>query len=561
MRTAIFSRAGLKSALELPLAMAQSAHAALRSTGRLNKAHAALRSSEAGYRLLADHCSDIIIRADISQTLLYVSPACRRLGYEADELFGTRGGDLIHPDDLAWLTPGGAALVDGAKPPARLLFRLRAKDGGWAWMEGTPSIVRDETGAPIEFITQLRDVSERVAFEADLIASRDAAECAARTKAEFLASMSHEIRTPLNSIMGFSSLLSDYEQDLPEQARRYLHHISTAGHGLLSVINDILDFSKLEAGQLNLDPQAFDPVGFIEDTVELMSAQAEQKGLTLGLIIDDSVPDRIDADPSRLRQVLLNLIGNAIKFTGEGRISVSVSHTGGAAGRLRVQVADTGPGISAERRDRLFHHHSQTDGSVSRRQGGAGLGLAICRSLANLMGGEIGVESEEDKGSVFWFTIAAPIVVTAQTSAVADAQTDARRACRILVVDDAAMNRELVRAMLEPLGHTFVEACDGPEALAAVRREAFDLILMDLQMPGMDGMAASRAIRAEAGANGSTPIIALSADVLPEQLAACAAAGMDDHIAKPIQPMRLLTKVTEWAHEKRALEVDDRLRA
>ena len=306
---------------------------------------------------------------------------------------------------------------------------------------------------------------------------------------------------------------------------RYVQRISTAGQSLLSVVNDILDFSKLEAGQVDLDPHDFDPAAYVEDTVELLTRQAENKGLTLGLVIDDSVPDRIEADSSRLRQVLLNLIGNAIKFTAEGRVDVSMTY---ADGLMRVAVADTGPGIPAERRDRLFQRFSQMDGAGSRNHGGTGLGLAISKSLVELMGGEIGVDSEEGKGSVFWFTFAARRRWAGPRHRSPEAQGPMGERAALPHPGgghDVHVNRELVRAMLEPFGHSFVEAENGAEAVAAAMREPFDLILMDLQMPGMDGISAAKAIRATAEVNRLTPILALSANVLPDHLTACAAAG------------------------------------
>ena len=510
----------------------------------------ALRASEMRYRLLANHSTDIIIRVDLTDTILYISPSCRSLGWEPEELIGRKRYEFTHPDDMPRLARIRADLVKGiGSTRADREYRMMAKDGSWVWVEGSPSIVRDENNFPIELVSQLRDVTERRAFEDELLAARDAAEGAAKAKSEFLANMSHELRTPLTSIIGFSSLLSEM-QGLSEGASHYVQRIATGGQSLLAVVNDILDFSKLEAGQVELDPHPFDPAGFVEDTVELLTAQAENKGLTLGVIVDDTAPDCIEADSARLRQVVLNLVGNAIKFTAEGRVSVSVTHTGGEAPRLKIQVADTGPGIPAERRDRLFQRFSQVDGSVSRTHGGTGLGLAICKNLVTLMGGEIGVESEDGKGSVFWFTIAAPPAMATMEPEEAIAQSREMKPSRILVVDDVSVNRELVRAMLEPLGHTFVEACNGAEAVEASLREPFDLILMDLQMPGMDGVSAAKAIRASSPVNKLTPILALSANVLPDHLAACAAAGMDDHIGKPIQPMRLLTKVAEWAGQE-----------
>ena len=525
-------------------------YGALIDVTHLRLSDAALRSSETRYRLLADHSSDIILRVDLTDTILYISPSCRSLGWEPEELIGRKRYDLTHPDDMPRLSRIRADLVKGIGSTRQdREYRMMAKDGSWVWVEGSPSIIRDENNIPIELVSQLRDVTERRAFEDELLAARDAAEGAARAKSEFLANMSHELRTPLTSIIGFSSLLSEME-GLSEGASHYVQRIATGGQSLLAVVNDILDFSKLEAGQVELDPHPFDPAGFIEDTVELLTTQAENKGLTLGLIVDDTVPDCIEADSARLRQVVLNLVGNAIKFTPEGRVSVSVTQLAGETPRLKVQVADTGPGIPAERRDRLFQRFSQVDGSVSRHHGGTGLGLAICKNLVKLMGGEIGVDSEDGKGSVFWFTIAAPPAMATMEPEEAIAQSREMKPSRILVVDDVSVNRELVRAMLEPLGHTFVEACNGAEAVEASLREPFDLILMDLQMPGMDGVSAAKAIRASSPVNKLTPILALSANVLPDHLAACAAAGMDDHIGKPIQPMRLLTKVAEWAGQE-----------
>jgi len=525
-------------------------YGALIDVTHLRLSDAALRASETRYRLLADHSTDIILRVDLSDTILYISPACRTLGWEPDELIGRKRYDFTHPDDIPRLARIRADLVKGiGSSRTDREYRMMAKDGSWVWVEGSPSLVRDENNLPIELVSQLRDVTERRAFEDELMAARDAAEAATKAKSEFLANMSHELRTPLTSIIGFSSLLAEME-GLSEGASHYVQRIATGGQSLLSVVNDILDFSKLEAGQVELDPHPFDPAGFVEDTVELLSAQAENKGLTLGLIIDDTVPDCVDADSSRLRQVLLNLIGNAIKFTPEGRVSVSVTHQGGTTPHLRIQVADTGPGIPAERRDRLFQRFSQVDGSVSRNHGGTGLGLAICKNLVKLMGGEIGVDSEDGKGSVFWFTIAAPPVDSIMEPEQANAEAREMKPSRILVVDDVSVNRELVRAMLEPLGHTFVDASNGAEAVEASLREPFDLILMDLQMPGMDGVSAAKAIRESSSVNKLTAIIALSANVLPDHLAACAAAGMDDHIGKPIQPLRLLTKVAEWAGQE-----------
>ena len=270
------------------------------------------------------------------------------------------------------------------------------------------------------------------------------------------------------------------------------------------------------------------------------------KTLALEADFAGDLPAAVVADSARLRQVLLNLLGNALKFTERGGVRVVMRHEGDA-GRLQVAITDTGAGIPADRRNRLFQRFSQVDGSVSRHYGGSGLGLAICKRLTELMGGEIGCDSTEGQGSTFWFTITAPPAEPAVNDWSEEQPAPAMPACKLLVVDDLAVNRELVRAILTPFGHEITEAAGGHEAVEIAHRATFDLILMDLQMPGMDGLAATRAIRALAEPNHATPILALSADVLSGQLAACYAAGMNDHIAKPIDLNELVGKVAQWS--------------
>jgi PAS domain S-box-containing protein len=506
--------------------------------------------SEARYRLLADKASDIISRSDPEGVLTYISPASQQmLGYAPEDLVGRQTMDFVHPDDQASLYQAFERQVDEgrehATQPTRYRFRNQA--GAWVWLETHPTVVFDDHGELVEFVNVSRDITLAKAAEAELMAAREAAEAATLAKAEFLANMSHEIRTPLTSIMGFSSLLKE-TSGLPENALHYVQRISTAGQSLLSVVNDILDFSKLEAGQVELDPHPFAPAAFVQETLQLLAVQAANKGLDWRAEIDDALPALILADSARLRQVLLNLLGNAIKFTAKGSVSVQVGYE---AQRLMVSVIDTGVGIPAERRDRLFQRFSQVDGSVSRIHGGTGLGLAICKTLVELMGGEIGVGSEEAQGSTFWFTIDAPAAEAALAEACDGALTGDEaedfRPAHILIVDDLAVNRELVRAMLTPFGHSFEEADNGADAVRAALQSGFDLILMDLQMPGMDGFEAARTIRATATLNRTTPIVALSANVLPAHIVASQAAGMDDHLGKPIVPAQLVAKVAQWA--------------
>jgi signal transduction histidine kinase/CheY-like chemotaxis protein len=393
-----------------------------------------------------------------------------------------------------------------------------------------------------------------IALQRDLAASRQrilegrkAAEAAAEAKAEFLANMSHEIRTPLTGIIGFSALLSDM-YGLPEQARTHIQRIVASGNTLLTVVNDILDFSKIDAGHLELDPQPFAVATFLDTYCSFFEHSAAEKGLRLNRRVAADIPAVLFADSQRLGQIVSNLISNAIKFTSRGSICVALDYST-ASGRLMISVADTGEGIAADKLDRLFTRFTQADGSVSRRHGGTGLGLSICKSLTELMGGEISVVSDIGSGSVFSFSIPAAVVDEADDilfgAAAAEARLDAE-AKEILVVDDLEANRELLKLVLGAIGHRATLAVDGPDAIRLASINRFDLILMDLQMPGMDGFAAAQAIRRSTTANAATPIIAVSANVLAEHRRASAEAGMNDHLAKPIVVPLLIEAVTRW---------------
>jgi PAS domain S-box-containing protein len=515
----------------------------------LQLADQALRASESRYRLLAEHSNDLILLTDRAGRLTYVSPAIVSLtGYQPEEVLDDSGARLMHPDDIAGAWAYRATIYDDPDNTelGRLTHRVRHRDGHWLWLELRSAVSRDpETGEITGLMHVARDVTERKAMEEALQRKCDEAEAATVAKSEFLANMSHEIRTPLTGIVGFSDLLHQ-RRDLPDEVFRYIDRIRTAGGALLAIVNDILDFSKLDAGQLELDPKPLEPEPFIRDTVDLVACQAAEKGLALKVAVTTSMPDWVLADSLRLRQVLMNLLTNAIKFTDRGEVSVEIAHDA-AAGSLRVAVRDTGQGIPPDRRGRLFQRFSQVDSSISRSHGGSGLGLAICKHLTTLMGGSIGADSREGEGSVFWFVVAAPVI---EPPVAVDPEAEnggtTMRPAHILVVDDVSANRELVRAMLSAVGHSFVEAENGEEAVRQASRQTFDLILMDMQMPVMDGLAASRMIRT-GSLNGATPIVALSANVLPAEIAACHAAGMNDHIAKPIRPLELLTKVARWS--------------
>ena len=523
----------------------------LRDITARRAAQTALAESEARYRLLADLSTDLIMRMDGQGIIRYISPSCRQLGYTPEEMIGRSAFDFLHTDDLEMAHARAQALLQGEPRPAgdAREYRAMTKDGGFVWLEGVSALSRNEAGELVDVVSHLRDVTERRTFEDELRRKRTEAEAANLAKSEFLANMSHEIRTPLTGIMGFAGLLEE-QGDLSPAARTYATRIATASRTLLTVVNDILDFSKIEAGQVELDAHAFDPAQFVLETVELVSAQAAERGLELNTAIDGPLPEAVAADGARLRQVLLNLLTNAIKFTETGGVTVTLAYDSEDGGRLKISVTDTGVGIAPDQLHRLFQRFSQADGSISRQYGGTGLGLAICRSLTTLMGGEIGVESTPGMGAKFWFTVKAPAcepVLAADGEAASEFYA---QPARILVVDDSPVNRELVGVLLSVFGHDLSEACGGAEAVLAAAERPFDLILMDLQMPGMDGLAATKAIRAASPFNRTTPIVALSANILPTHLEACREAGMNDHIGKPIDTRELLTKVVRWTGEE-----------
>ena len=376
-------------------------------------------------------------------------------------------------------------------------------------------------------------------------AAQARAQAANQAKSEFLATISHEIRTPLNSILGFAALVGEDPALSPENRRR-LGLVERAGRSLAEIVGDLLDFAKVEAGRLDLRLEPVSPAALLRDAAAIIAPAARDKDLALSVRVETTgqgdEATLLALDETRLRQVLLNLLSNALKFTHQGQVAAHLT-IGPAPGDLRFEVSDTGIGIAPDVQARLFRRFSQANSSISRSYGGTGLGLAISKALVNQMGGRIGVDSTPGQGSRFWIILSTQPVAPVQAPAVAPAVLATDRAPRVLLVDDHPMNRELGHALLTLAGCEVVTADDGTQALETARLEDFDLILMDVHMPGMDGLAATRAIRALPAPHGAVPIIALSADALPDQIARCRAAGMDDHVAKPIRREELLAAV------------------
>ena len=395
------------------------------------------------------------------------------------------------------------------------------------------------------------DVTARKQAESQLIAARVQAEQANRAKSAFLANMSHEIRTPMNAILGLNHLMRRAGAT-PQQSER-LAQIDTAGQHLMSIINDVLDLSKIEAGGVTLEIATFDVAAVLENVASLIAESARSKGLAVE-VAGPSAPARVSGDPTRLRQALLNYAANAVKFTDRGKITLraDVQQDGADWLLLRFSVSDTGAGIAPENQSRIFDTFEQADASTSRKHGGTGLGLAITRRLAQLMGGDVGVDSSPGVGSRFWFTArvlrAQGAIAGAPALDAIDAERQLRsrhRGTRVLVVEDNEVNRVIVREMLVGLGISVDTAADGRDALALARTHRYSLVLMDLQMPEIDGLEATRRMR-ELPGWASIPIVALTANVFDEDRRACEAAGMTDFLSKPIDARALHVCALKW---------------
>ncbi len=466
-------------------------------------------------------------------------------GFEALVFKASRGIEDIH--ELTYIRK------DGSRFPAVVsVTALRdAHDSIIGYLLiGTDNTARKQLA---DELAQHRHHLEDLVFSrtAELAESRDAAEAASRAKSMFLANMSHELRTPMNGIMGMTDLALRRATD-PTQID-WLTKGAQASRHLLAIISDILDISRIEAGQLTLEEKNFSLARVVDESVRMLEAQALAKGLQLSSHINLTTPDQLCGDALRLKQILLNFVGNAIKFSDHGRVEISVRATedDDHSLQLHIEVSDQGIGLSAEQQNRLFQVFSQVDESSTRKYGGSGLGLAICRRLAKLMGGDVGMTSQPGVGSTFWMTAHLKRALSDDAHAGPNAESLREvlalrfAGLRLLVVEDDAISQVVARGLLEDAGFVVDVVNDGQEAVDRVRTTSYALILMDMKMPVMDGLQATREIRAIPG-QFTVPILAMTANAFADDRVRCLAAGMNAHIAKPVEPGELYSMLMQW---------------
>jgi signal transduction histidine kinase/CheY-like chemotaxis protein len=407
------------------------------------------------------------------------------------------------------------------------------------WVRAVGEIEFEE-GSARRAVGAFLDVTERRNAEDAHREMARLAEAASRAKSDFLATMSHEIRTPMNGLIGFADLLLD--TPLSIEQRGYVNTLRNSGESLLTIINDVLDFSKIEAGKFNLESLSFDLAALVAEVTQLLSPAAREQGVTLSTAFEPMVPRVVVADPIRVRQVLLNLMGNALKFTRQGSVQVRTALCGG---NWRVSVTDTGIGISPQAQSKLFTAFTQGDTSTARRFGGTGLGLSICRRLIEMMGGQIGITSELGVGSTFWFEV--PLVEGTLVAVAPLELSGLSSGLRVLVAEDNPVNQRLIVALLSKLGCVAHLVSDGRAAIEAHRQQRFDVTLMDCHMPEVDGYEATVEIRRHEATSGArVPIIALTASVLQTDREHCRSAGMDDFLSKPVTLGALSQTLAKW---------------
>lgn len=497
--------------------------------------------------------NDGVFDYDLNSGELYLSPKWKEiLGYNDQEIENNLNAweNLIHPEDKESADLLFDNIKGGVIPQKTAELRMKCSDGTYLWVEVKISVVYDENNKPIRVLGSQSDISNSKKSNQELIAAKELAEEAAKAKSSFISSVSHEIRTPLNAIIGLADLLMQ-EEGLNDQQAENLRSLKFSSDHLLGIINDVLDFSKLEAGKVNLDKADFNLEQLVNETSKAIEFKAREKGIPVRIRINPNVPQTVVGDAGRLRQIMLNLLGNAVKFTSEGHIDVYVKmlERSGQNCRLRFSVSDTGIGIPEEKRQSIFESFTQAEENTFRKFGGTGLGLSISKKLVDLQGGEIGLKSIEGIGSTFWFELPMEISekkMEVETGKVAHDVKDLH-GIRVLLVEDDRMNQFVMSQFFKKWNARVEIVENGRLAIEKLSEMNFDLVLMDVHMPEMDGFEATQVIRDESSSvlDHQVPIIALTADVNNETRTRVREAGMNDFITKPSEPDVLFQKLLD----------------